>query len=216
MATSASTLTAILETLARKYDFAHDDALSFLAKQELLPKKLIPKGGVDASKFASKKAEELAATLGFSDPKGAGSGKNGKWTLADVEKHFAKPVKSRVLCSPNALNLANERGLSLAGKTGTGKDGRILLKDVEGWLDDDDDDEINISPRALQEAKSSGIGNDELGSILGSGLEGRILLDDVRRHISDSEGSTSSGGGKKKKKKLPPPESDSDAGSDSD
>ena len=186
MATSAQTLTAIIDTLSNKYKFDADKAIAILAKEELLPKKMIPKDSKDDSPWASKKAEELASTHGIV-AQGPGSGKNNKWTLADVEKAMAKPSKNKMLVSPNALNLANEKGLSLVGKKGSGKDGRILLKDVEAWLDDDDEEELNISPRALQEANDAGIKDEDLASLHGSGKDGRILLEDIKKYISESE-----------------------------
>ena len=189
MATSAQTLETIIGTLAKKYKFETDSAFKLLAKEELLPKKLLPKDNKDESKFASKKAEELASQYGISLPDGNGSGKNGKWTLADVEKHMSKPSKTKMLVSPNALNLANENKLSLVGKKGSGANGRILLKDVEQWLkeEDDEEEELNISPRALQEANEAGIKDEELESIHGSGKDGRILLEDIKKYISNSE-----------------------------
>lgn len=193
MATSAQALANIIQTLSKKYKFNYDNAITYLANEELLPKKMTPKQSKDNSIWASKKAEELASIHNIV-AEGDGSGKNGKWTLSDVEKAMSKPVKTKILVSPNALNLANEKGLSLVGKKGSGKDGRILLKDVEAMLEEDDDDEeeLNISPRALQEANHAGIKNDELHSIHGSGKDGRILLEDIKKHISDSEKSSDS------------------------
>lgn len=188
MATSAQTLATIIDVLAKKYKFDTDKAIALLAKEELLPKKMMPKENKDDSPWASKKAEELASVHGIV-AEGPGSGKNGKWTLSDVEKAMAKPAKTKLLVSPNALNLANEKGISLVGKKGSGKDGRILLKDVESWIDDEDDDEeeINISPRALQEANEAGIKDEELSTIHGSGKDGRIVLEDIKKFISESE-----------------------------
>ena len=187
MATSAQTLSTIIDVISKKYKFDCDDAIALLAKEELLPKKMLPKESNDDSPWASKKAEELASTHGIV-AEGPGSGKNGKWTLADVEKTMAKPAKNKMLVSPNALNLANEKGLSLVGKKGSGKDGRIILKDVEAWLDDEDDDEdLNISPRALQEAHDAGIKDEDLATLHGSGKDGRILLEDIKKYITESE-----------------------------
>jgi len=188
MATSAQTLSTIIDFLSKKYKFDSDKAIALLAKEELLPKKMWPKESKDESPWASKKAEELASTHGIV-AEGPGSGKNGKWTLADVEKAMAKPVKNKMLVSPNALNLANEKGLSLVGKTGSGKDGRILLKDVESWLEEDEDDEeeLNISPRALQEAHDAGLSDQDLATLHGSGKDGRILLEDIKKYITESE-----------------------------
>ena len=187
MATSAQTLATIIDVLSKKYKFDSDKAIALLAKEELLPKKMWPKESKDESPWASKKAEELASTHGIV-AEGPGSGKNGKWTLADVEKAMAKPAKNKMLVSPNALNLANEKGLSLVGKKGSGKDGRILLKDVEAWIDDEDNEEdLNISPRALQEAHDAGIKDEDLATLHGSGKDGRILLEDIKKYITESE-----------------------------
>ena len=184
MATSAQTLGSIIELLSSKYRFDYDKAIDILAKENLLPKKMIPKVNKDDSLWASKKAEELASLHGIV-PSGPGSGKNGKWTLADVEKAMAKPTKTKMLVSPTALNLANEKGISLIGKKGSGKDGRILLKDVEAMIDqDDDEEELNISPRALQEAHDSGIKDEELATLHGYGKDGRILLEDIKKYIT--------------------------------
>jgi pyruvate/2-oxoglutarate dehydrogenase complex dihydrolipoamide acyltransferase (E2) component len=189
MATSAQTLATIIDVLSKKYKFDSDKAIDLLAKEELLPKKMLPKENKDDSPWASKKAEELASTHGIV-AEGPGSGKNGKWTLSDVEKAMTKPTKTKILISPNALNLANEKNLSLAGKKGSGKDGRILLKDVESWIDDEEEEEdLNISPRALQEAHDVGIKDDELATIHGSGKDGRILLQDIKKYKTESENS---------------------------
>ena len=190
MATSAATLQTIIDTLSKKYKFNSDEALKILSADELLPKKMIPKEiNADGNIWASKKAEELASQYKIV-PTGDGSGKNGKWTLKDIEKLMEKPTKSKINISPNALNLANEKGLSLSGKTGTGKDGRILLKDVENWIKSDDNDEdydLNISPRALMEAHQSGLSDGDLTAINGTGKDGRILLEDVKKYITSTE-----------------------------
>lgn len=189
MATSAESLAKIIDLLSNKFKFDNDKALAFLAKEEVLPKKLIPKSSTTDSIFASKKAEELATQHGIT-PQGEGTGKDKKFTLTDIKKLMEKPAKTKFLVSPSALNLANEKGLSLHGKKGSGTDGRILLKDVEKWLaedSDDDEDEIDISPRARQEATENNISDDELKSITGSGSEGRILLSDVKKYISESD-----------------------------
>lgn len=192
MATSAQTLATIIDVLSKKFKFDGDAAITLLAKEELLPKKMIPKENKDDSPWASKKAEELASEYRIL-PSGPGSGKNGKWTLSDVKNAMEKPTKTKMLVSPNALNLANEKGISLVGKKGSGKDGRILLKDVEAMIDEDDDEEeLNISPRALQEAHDAGIKDEELAALHGSGKEGRILLEDIKKYITESEKSDES------------------------
>lgn len=192
MATSAQTLATILETLSVKFKFDKDAAIDHLATRELLPKKLLPKAPKQVNGFASKKAEEVAAEHGIV-PDGPGSGKDGKWTVKDVQSKMTAPAATKLLVSPNALSLANEHQLDLAGRKGTGKDGRILVKDVEGWLaaEGDDEEELDISPRALQEATDYGISKTDLATIHGSGKDGRLLLSDVKKYISESAQSES-------------------------
>ncbi len=192
MATSAQTLATIIETLSVKYQFDKDSAIDHLATRELLPKKLLPKAQKAVTGFASKKAEEVAAEHGIV-PDGPGSGKDGKWTLKDVQSKMTAPAATKLLVSPNALSLANEHKIDLVGRKGTGKDGRILVKDVEGWLpaEGDDEDELDISPRALQEATANGISKADLATIHGTGKDGRLLLSDVKKYISESAESES-------------------------
>lgn len=191
MATSAQTLATIIETLSLKYKFDKDSAIDHLATRELLPKKLLPKAPKQVTGFASKKAEEVAAEHGIV-PDCPGTGKDGKWTLKDVQSKMTTPVATKLLVSPNALSIANEHNLDLAGRKGTGKDGRILVKDVEGWLPaEGDKDELDISPRALQEANVNGISKSDLATIHGSGKDGRLLLSDVKKYISESAESES-------------------------
>ena len=189
MATSAQQLTIIIDRLAKKFKFDHDKAIKFLASEELLPKKMLPKDDKSSDNiYASKKAQTLAEQYDIVCSFGKGSGKDGRWTLADITKAMEKPTKDKLLVSPNALNLANERKLSLVGRKGSGKDGRILLKDVESWLDDnDDEEELNISPRALQQAHEDGITDEELSTLHGSGKDGRILLEDIKKYSSSSD-----------------------------
>ena len=87
MATPADKLATIIETLSKKYNFSNDDAITFLYEEELLPKKLLPKETKADNVWASKKAQELAEAhdVVFRHS-GNGSGKNGKYTLKDIER----------------------------------------------------------------------------------------------------------------------------------
>jgi len=187
MATSAKTLTTIIEMLSKKYKFDYDKATDFLAKEELLPKKMITNVTPSDIVWASKKAEDLASRNGFV-PTGIGSGKNGKWTLSDVEKATNKPTKTKLNASADASNLAKEYKLSIDGKTGSGKNGRILVKDVEKWIDEieEDGEEIIISSRARQLAQEYGITDAVLSTIKGSGHGSRILLKDINDYQKNS------------------------------
>ena len=214
MATSAATVQTIIDTLATDYKFSVEDAMTKLAKKELLPKKLLSKDKVskkEDSIFASKKAQEIAEEHNVT-PTGTGSGKNGKFTLADVNKFLTIPTKTKTNISPKALEYANANGLSIVGRTGSGANGNITLKDVKEWLATDKEEEpLKISPRAEQEAKAQGISDKEITKIKGSGTDGRILLEDIRKHISSSEEEMSDKAkGKKAKRKEESSDSESD------
>ena len=194
MATSADKLANIISVLSEHFHFDNDQAKELLAEKGLLPKKLMPKKTDVKSKFASKKAEELAIKYHIV-PDANGSGRDGRWTLSDVEKHMAKPVNSKLLISPNALNLANDRGINLSGKSGSGQNGRILLKDVQGWIDEEnpeDENKIDITPSAAAEARDNNISDKELATIKGTGQNGRILKDDIKKYVTESEKSDTS------------------------
>lgn len=209
MATSAATVQTIIDTLATDYKFSVEDAMTILAKKELLPKKLLPKEKVTKigdTIFASKKAQEIAEQHNVT-PTGTGNGKNGKFTLADVNKLLAAPTKTKTNITPKALEHANANGLSIVGRTGSGTNGNITLKDVKEWLVADKEEEpLKISPRAEQEAKAQGISHNELAKIKGSGTDGRILLEDIKKHSSSSESEMSDKAkGKQKAKPIAKP-----------
>lgn len=214
MATSAEKLADIIAELSRKYKFDLTEAIEHLGKKEFLPKKLWPKIDNDQSPWASKRAQELGEEHGIQAVKGTGSGKDGRWTLADVEKQLQKPVKDKVLISPNALMLAKDNKINIVRIKGSGKDGRILVKDVEALIKTEELDEgLNITARAYKEAYDLKISDEELEGIKGSGQDGRILLKDVQDfHASTSEDSEK----KKGKKKAKIQESESESSSDED
>lgn len=191
MATSAATLELIIGNLSTKFNFDKTKALEYLAAESLLPKKLIPTT-TEVSPFASSKAEALALQHNIT-PDGEGSGKHGRWTLADVNRKLAMPTKKKTEISAPALNLANANNISICDIVGTGQHGRILLKDVHAKLssfEEDEEETLNISQRALQEANENGIKTDELKSLVGTGVKGKILLEDVKKHIASSASSS--------------------------
>lgn len=196
MATSAEKLSTILDlalTMARDGE-ENETIMKALAKRELLPAKLLPKKKEATSIFASKQAEEVATRSKLSLDPGAGSGKDGRYTLADINKLLESPKKKPTAISPSALQLANEHGISISGVVGSGKDGRIVLKDIEALLEQDaEEDELNISPRALNEANEAKIPQSKLKTLHGSGKDGRIILSDIEKLKSESESDSESG-----------------------
>ena len=143
MATSAQTLSTIIDALAKEFGFDKAGALSLLASEELLPKKLMTPPAAPAKKaslWGSKRAEEVAAEHGIT-PTGSGSGKDGKWVLADVKKLIDAPVKTKINASPAAVKLALEKKIDLASVKGSGQDEKILVKDVKDLVSESEDEE---------------------------------------------------------------------------
>ena len=222
MAISADTLSDIIKQLGDKFNFPYDEAIGFLAQEQKLPKKLLPKEAKSTSLWASSQAQALAEKHNIVHDGTKGSGKDGKWTMKDVEKFISKEEK--INASPTAEILAKEKGISLFGKTGSGTNGRILLKDVSKWIESPESDEdgintspraLNISPRALLEAREHNISEDELAKIKGSGEDGRIILADIETYKSESSDKEDKKKDKKKKKKSKKDDwSDDDSDSD--
>ena len=133
MATSAAQLATILTHISQKFDLDEKRVLEQLDADGLLPAKLKPKEAKSktVSLFASKAAEEFASVSGFAAEGREGSGRDGKFTLADIKKIVESPKKEKLNVSPTAMVYANENGIDLSKITGSGKEGRILLDDVK-------------------------------------------------------------------------------------
>jgi pyruvate/2-oxoglutarate dehydrogenase complex dihydrolipoamide acyltransferase (E2) component len=217
MATSSVQLARIIDVLGKKYKFDMPDAMEYLAEQDLLPKKLIDDIHKSTTPWASKKAEELAKEHDIK-PNGKGSGKDGKWTQADVKKAMESPKSTNLNVSPNALLLANKENISLVGIKGTGANGRVLLKDVQDILDKTKnakkDEELMITPFALQYALENHISDDELSTITGTGVGGRIVKDDIIKHVSSDDEKPKPKSKSDGKKKAKPVESSEDEDDD--
>ncbi|MCP4970662.1 MAG: hypothetical protein GY932_08740 [Arcobacter sp.] len=198
MATSADKLSQILQIAMEeaRSGKTNEEVMGILAEQDLLPKKLLTKK-VETAKtvsiFASKQAEELAAGLELDV--GAGSGKDGRYTLSDIKKMLEAPKEKPPAISPSALQLANEHDITVTDIVGSGKDGRIILKDIHKAISDSgsgSDGELNISPHARKSAEEAGIPLHKLKTIQGSGKDGRVILSDVEKFKSESEEKSSS------------------------
>ena len=143
MAISSDKLLRIIQ-ISRNFgsrNISEEALLTELAKERLLPQKLMPKDSVEAPKglhfpFASKQAKELAAELKLKVKPGEGSGKNGNFTQADVKElaqvKTQKPAKKSADITASAEKFAREAGIEwkhLIGK-GAGKDNTILKSDI--------------------------------------------------------------------------------------
>ena len=125
------------------------DVIKELAHNELLPKKLLPKHMTDNQDFvplyASKQAEAAAVNRQLSLEVGKGSGKQGKYTLADIKQIIDGPKKLTAShISPSALQIAKDYNIDITDIVGSGKDGRILLKDIQPLVKKNDPFALDI------------------------------------------------------------------------
>jgi pyruvate/2-oxoglutarate dehydrogenase complex dihydrolipoamide acyltransferase (E2) component len=193
MATSAETLSQILDNVATKYSLDSTELTSFLGGKGLLPKKLLAsaKPKAAANLFASKAAEEFAKTQGIASLEGVKcSGAKGKCTIKDLKTFLEAPIK-KVNASPSALKYARENGLDIARiASGTGAEGKVLLKDVKDLHEpdppaDSDEEGPKLSPAAAKLCQQYEIDDEDLVDIDGSGRDGKILASDLKEIVAE-------------------------------
>jgi len=193
MATSAATLTRIIDELVRNRPEATSEAIALLSSKGLLPKCLLaPPKQKKVSRFASKAAEEYAEAKSVEIPEGfKGSGNNDKITVKDI-KTLAEGPKKKVNASPSALQYARDNGLDLSRiAQGSGAEGKILLKDVKDLKEpdppadseDEEDKPAKISPQAAKLMKQYDIDPDDLEEVEGTGKGGTILAKDLKELV---------------------------------
>jgi len=193
MATSADTLSTILDELVKNPPASREAAITLLSAKGLLPKKLTEAPKVKkVSRFASKAAEEYAEAKSIEIPEGfKGSGNNDKITVKDIKGLAEGPKKSKANASPSALQFARDNGLDISRiAQGSGAEGKILLKDVKDLKEpdpkaDSDEDESppKISPQAAKLMKQWDIDDDDIVDIEGTGKDGTILAKDLKELI---------------------------------
>lgn len=193
MATSAATLSEILELLGKTYGFEVDAAVALLAPKGYLPKKLTESPKVKkTSKFASKQAGDYATDLGLTIPKGfKGTANGGKISKKDLKLLAEGPKKVKVNASPSALQEAREADIDITKVTGTGTDGKILLKDIRGLKPaaktESTKAPLKITPKARQVMKKYDIDEGDLikALIKGTGKDGRIIEKDLAEIVAE-------------------------------
>ena len=205
MATSADTLSRILDELVKHAPADRTSAIRLLSAKGLLPKKLteLPKEK-KVSRFASKAAEEYAEAKSLDIPESfKGSGNNDKITVKDIKTLSEGPKKQKVNASPSALQFARDNGLDIARiAQGSGAEGKILLKDVKDLKEpdpkadsEDEDKPPKISPQAAKLMKQWDIDEEDLADIDGTGKDGTILAKDLKELIelikADNDGDDS-------------------------
>ena len=205
MATSAQTLSTIIDELLKHKPADRDAAIKLLAKKALLPKKLteVPKVK-QVSRFASKAAEEFAEAKGIVVPddfKGTANGD--KISVKDLKQLAEGPKKSKVNASPSAQQFARDNGIDISKVTGSGTEGKVLLKDVKllkpsAPAPSEESSKLKVSPSAAKLMKQYEIDERDRkeSGIIGSGKNGTIKAEDLKELIecmSDSDSGSDSG-----------------------
>lgn len=192
MATSAQTLSLIIDELVKAKCADRDSAIALLGAKGYLPKKLtqVPKEK-KVSRFASRAAEDFAEAKGLEIPEGfKGTAANDKISVKDLKQLAEGPKKVKVNASPSAQQYARDNGIDLAKVTSVRDDGKVLLKDVKDHVDkvdkadasDDaeEDTKIKVSPSAAKLMKQYDIDEEDLAEVTGTGKDGTVVAKDLK------------------------------------
>ena len=211
MATSADTLSMIIDLLVKERPKTRDAAMAILSAKGCLPKKLLVVPTVkQVSIFASKAAEDYAVAKDIKIPAGfKGTAAKDKYSVKDLKALVEGAAKTKTVnASPSALQFARDNGIDIDTATGSGVDGKILLKDVKGLkpaftclpllavpavpavaeVSDPgpsavDEDKPKISPSAAKLMKRYDLDEDDVSVIVGTGANGTILAKDLTELI---------------------------------
>jgi pyruvate/2-oxoglutarate dehydrogenase complex dihydrolipoamide acyltransferase (E2) component len=189
MATSAQTLSMIIDELVKAKPIDRDAAITLLAAKGYLPKKLTeaPKEK-KVTRFASKAAEDFAEAKGITVPDGfKGSAANDKISVKDLKGLAEGPKEKKVSASPSAQQFARDNGIDISKIKGSGADGKVLLKDVKDAKPTAkptvSEDKIKVSPSAAKLMKQYDIDEDDITDIDGTGKDGTIVAKDLKELI---------------------------------
>ena len=191
MATSAQTLSLIIDELVKAKPVDRDAAITLLAAKGYLPKKLSEKPKEKkASLFASKAAEEFAEAKGIVVPDGfKGTANNDKISVKDLKQLAEGSKKTKVNASPSAQQFCRDNGLDIAKVKGSGADGKVLLKDVKDLKptakadSDDDTSKRKVSSSAAKLMKQYEIDEEDIADIDGTGTDGTVVAKDLKELI---------------------------------
>jgi len=192
MATSADTLSTIIDLLLKHKPTDRDAAIKLLAKKALLPKKLTETPKVkQVSRFASKAAEEFAEAKGIEVPEGFKGTANGdKISVKDL-KQLAEGPKKKFNASPSAQQFARDNGIDISKVTGSGAEGKVLLKDVKDLKPSapapKERTGLKLSPSAAKLCKQWEIEEEDIkeAEITGSGKDGTIVAKDLDELVEE-------------------------------
>ena len=202
MATSADTLSMIIDLLVKERPKTRDAALALLSSKGCLPKKLLAVPKVkQVSLFASKAAEDYAVAKDVKIPAGfKGTAAKDKYSVKDLKALVEGAAKTKTVnASPSALQFARDNGIDIDTATGSGVEGKILLKDVKGLKpaftclpllavsdpgpSSANEDKPKISPSAAKLMKRYDLDEDDVSVIVGTGANGTILAKDLTELI---------------------------------
>lgn len=192
MATSAQTLSLIIDELLKAKPANRDAAIELLAAKGYLPKKLTEKPKEKkTSRWASKAAEDFAEAKGIVVPDGfKGTAANDKISVKDLKQLAEGPKKAKVNASPSAQQFCRDNGLDITKVTGSGTEGKVLLKDVKDLKptakadsDDEDDGKRKISSAAAKLMKQYEIDEEDIVEVEGTGTNGTVVAKDLKELI---------------------------------
>jgi len=191
MATSAQTLSLIIDELVKAKPLDRDAAVTLLAAKGYLPKKLSEKPKEKKnSLFASKAAEEFAEAKGIVVPVGfKGTANNDKISVKDLKQLAEGPKKTKVNASPSAQQFCRDNGLDITKVKGSGADGKVLLKDVKDLKPAAFDDSMHeipkrkVSSAAAKLMKQYEIDEEDIVDIEGTGTNGTVVAKDLKELI---------------------------------
>ncbi len=189
MATSAQTLSMIIDELVKAKPTDRDSAITLLSAKGYLPKKLTEKPKEKkTSRFASKAAEDFAEAKGITVPdEFKGTAANDKISVKDLKQLAEGPKAAKVNASPSAQQFARDNGIDISKVKGTGTDGKVLLKDVKDAKPTAkptvSDDKIKVSASAAKLMKQYDIDEDDITDIEGTGKDGTIVAKDLKELI---------------------------------
>ena len=191
MATSAQTLSLIIDELVKAKPIDRDAAVTLLAAKGYLPKKLTEKPKEKkTSRFASKAAEDFADAKSLVIPDGfKGTATNDKISVKDLKQLAEGPKKTKVNASPSAQQFCRDNGLDIFLVKGSGAEGKVLLKDVKDLKptakadSDDDTEKRKVSSSAAKLMKQYEIDEEDIVDIVGSGKDGTVVAKDLKELI---------------------------------
>jgi len=189
MATSAQTLSLIIDELLKAKPADRDSAITLLSAKGYLPKKLTEKPKEKkTSRFASKAAEDFAEAKGITVPdEFKGTAANDKISVKDLKQLAEGPKAAKVNASPSAQQFARDNGIDISRVMGSGDGGKVLLKDVKVTKPTAkpavSDDKIKVSASAAKLMKQYDIDEDDITDIAGTGKDGTIVAKDLKELI---------------------------------